>query len=142
MQAGMVNVQAMDNLALREAVAYDRPEIVQALIDAGADVQVWSNAPLQIAAARGLMDLVALLLVNGADAHAVNDLAFRRAASAGHLDVLKVLLKGRASEHVLATCLLDAAWHGHLPVVRYIIEVIVSTCRLVDDAYLRNKQKP
>jgi hypothetical protein len=52
---------------------YDRPDMVQLLLDAGADISVqnqWGRAPLHVAARRGCREVAALLLARGADPNA------------------------------------------------------------------------
>ncbi|UCC82144.1 MAG: ankyrin repeat domain-containing protein [Gemmatimonadota bacterium] len=55
---------------MHRACHYDRPDMVELLLEAGADIGVqnqWGRTPLHVAARRGCSDVAALLLARGAD---------------------------------------------------------------------------
>ena len=86
--------------ALQEAVFMKRTEVVQLLIDAGADVDTQNNegrSPLHVACKSGELDIVKMLVEAGAGV--------------------------RATDNQGCTCLMLAAWHGHTDIVRYLVGV-------------------
>jgi ankyrin repeat protein len=86
--------------ALHLACFYGQEEVVQRLLEAGADFSVRArneqgSTPLQEAAGNGHSDIVLLLLAHGAEVDTRNHqgwTALHLAASQGHQDVVEVLL--------------------------------------------------
>ena len=86
------------NTALQEAVLWKQTDVVQVLIDAGADIYTQNyegRSPLHDACASGLLDIVKMLVRAGAGVRATNH-------------------RGR-------TCLILAAWCGRTEIVRYLV---------------------
>ena len=84
--------------ALQEAVDMKRTEVVQVLIDAGADVDTQNNegrSPLHVSCKSGELDIVKMLVRAGAGV--------------------------RATDNQGCTCLMLAAWQGHTDIVRYLV---------------------
>ncbi len=74
------------------ARAYAHPDIVELLIEAGADVQANNNRALEQACAYGYMPTVKMLIHHGANFRFNNDSALRQAARYGKFDVVKYLV--------------------------------------------------
>ena len=86
--------------ALHFAVQGQHADIVQVLIDAGADIETKNNkvrSPLHLASFSGELTTMKMLVEAGADVRATDD-------------------KG-------ATCLMFAAYHGHTDTVRYLVSL-------------------
>ncbi|TPX66567.1 hypothetical protein SpCBS45565_g04365 [Spizellomyces sp. 'palustris'] len=82
---------------LREAAIAGRPDIVKALIKAGAQVDAQNNVALRLAAAKGHHGIVQVLLDTGkADVHAGADYALAHAIGQGHTEVVSILLQYNA----------------------------------------------
>lgn len=107
-------------------------EVVQLLLDAGADVNVkdyYYGTPLYAAARQGHSDTVKLLLNAKADVNA-KDLHLRTALHAavfqGNSEIVKLLLNAGADVHVrgghYGTALQDAAHFGGIEIVRLLID--------------------
>ena len=73
------------------AVEKNKLEVVELLLEAGADVHVDNDYALKWASMNGYEGVVRLLLEAGADVHADNDLALGLASANGHEGVVKIL---------------------------------------------------
>jgi ankyrin repeat protein len=69
-----------------------RKEVVQLLLNAGADVHAEDDLAIRLASVRGHTEVVQLLLNAGADVHARNDEAIRLASKWGRTEVVQLLL--------------------------------------------------
>lgn len=116
---------------------------VRLLLDWGADpnfqsfsrVGLRKLSPLRVAAEAGHVDIVRLLLEKGANAN--DSEAVGNAARSGHLDIMKILVAAGAdanpsSFYPYTDPFADAAWRGHIHVVRYMLEMGIS----LEDDYL------
>ena len=132
---------------LSVAVAGDKPDVVQVLLEHNADVNIADkagNTPLHLAAQAGSLEIVKLLLAKGADPNALTakvappagkaasspfriqvgqQTALMLAAKANHEDVMRALVAGGADPKIRAqdgtTLLMAAAGSGHLATVQY-----------------------
>lgn len=130
---GLINQQhARGNFApLHEAVDGGRTEIVQVLIDAGADLDNQKSdgrTPLHMAVSRGSIDIVKALLAAGAYVDPVDHdhiTPLHIAASLGHAEMVELLLREGASIHARkrhdVTSLHMAASNGRLEVVKRLV---------------------
>jgi ankyrin repeat protein len=107
------------NKALIDAVKNGRPEIVQTLLDGGADVHaseshgVPRDAALCLAAVRRDPTIVKILLAASADVHATDrymgsDYPLRQAAANGNAETVRVFLAAGADLHGLVHGLRDS----------------------------------
>ena len=121
--AGM-NVNSENGMALVYAVQKGRTEIVETLLDAGADVN--KRTPLIAALRQNQVEIVKILLGKGADVNIENGIGLRIAANSGHIVLVKLLLdKGaditlRTSEG--ETALMDAVREGHIEIVKLLLD--------------------
>lgn len=72
-------------------------DIVEFLIDVGADIHHDIDGPLQVSSQNGHLEIVELLLNKGADIHADVDSPLILASMNGHLKVVELLLDRGAS---------------------------------------------
>ena len=86
--------------ALVIAAMLGNADIVNLLLEYGADVHAQIDHALRAAAAGGYEDVVKLLLEYGADVHANEDQALRTASARDHVNVVKILLEAGADVHV------------------------------------------
>ncbi|EED22542.1 Pfs, NACHT and Ankyrin domain protein, partial [Talaromyces stipitatus ATCC 10500] len=118
--------------ALQWACEQGRLEIVQLLLEKGADVNAkgggYGNA-LQAAAERGHLKIVQLLLEKGADVNAQGGgygNALQDAAEGGHLDIVQLLLEKGADINAqggyYGNALQAAAEGGHLEIVQLLLQ--------------------
>ncbi|KAJ3300674.1 hypothetical protein HK104_008608 [Borealophlyctis nickersoniae] len=77
--------------ALCSAASYGLLEVVDLLLDYGADVHARDEQALRYAASEGHLDVVRLLLEEGADVHACADAALQLAKSKRHGEVVRLL---------------------------------------------------
>ena len=71
----------------------------------------------------GRLDIINFLIENGANVHANNDLALRYSARKGYLDIVKILVENGANVHSFDdTALGLSAKNEHLDVVKYLVE--------------------
>ncbi|KAI0272290.1 ankyrin repeat-containing domain protein [Gloeopeniophorella convolvens] len=114
---------------LQKAVSNGRLDIVQLLLNHGADVNV-KGGTLQEAASKGNRDIVLLLLDHGADVNAKGGLyggsALQEAASNGNLDIIQLLLDHGADVNVpgghYGSALQGAASNGKLDIVQLLLD--------------------
>lgn len=78
-------------LIIASAIGY--ADIVQLLLDTGADVHIRNDYPLRLATHEGHTAVVKLLLENGADIHACTYQVYRLASYRNHIAVTRLLLK-------------------------------------------------
>ena len=125
--------------ALISAAKRGRTDVVQTLLDGGADVHASIHTSysrdeaLCVAAGCGHTRTVKALLAAGADVHAyakdsngIRDLPLRSAASSGHAETIAVLLQAGADVHVDRygipdVALLNAAEGGHTEAVKVLL---------------------
>lgn len=112
---------------IQQAADEDRVDIMQRLIEAGADINCNKNqeTPLTIASDRGFVDVVDFLIANNAliepkdkrDKNALCSAAYR-----GNVDVIDRLLAAGADARFLnpftsSSVLISASYHGHVDVL-------------------------
>jgi ankyrin repeat protein len=98
--AAGADASARDNLGLLIAAQYGDWKSVDRLLAAGASS---SGFILSQAAARGDKDIVQSLIDSGADVHWAGDLSLIKAATFGQEDTVKVLLAAGANVHATMT---------------------------------------
>jgi ankyrin repeat protein len=118
---------------LMTAVKANNPYMVAVLLQHGADVEKpdeqTGETPLAYAAIEGYTEIIEVLLDGKADIEQLyhDSTALMLAAGYGRFDTVKLLVRHGAiinrqpdgSAHTALTC---AAWGGHLPVVKYLLE--------------------
>jgi ankyrin repeat protein len=94
------------NQGLLKACEDGHPDLVRALIEAGADVHVPQRhidmtveGPIRNAVEGGNPEVVKILVAAGADVHTGGDLPVRLAASKGHARAVKALIEAGADFH-------------------------------------------
>lgn len=70
-------------------------EIMELLLEAGADIHAWKDVALRCASETGQVEAVRLLLRGGADAHAMDDDPLRIAEEHGHKEIVGLLQEWR-----------------------------------------------
>jgi ankyrin repeat protein len=114
---------------LEWAINADNTELVQLLLERGADVNAHGGYPLLTAADRGDIEIATLLIAHGAQTDFANDAdvdtAVHQAARGGHIDVLKLLLAKGAKVDAKgvnqSTPLLLAAADDHNDCVEFLL---------------------
>jgi len=98
-------------------------EVIQKLIDEGADPKVNDSNGLRWAARNGHLDIVKVLIDKGAEPSAYNSHALQLAARNGHLEIVKLLIDNGADPTANCSCALRfAAENGHLEIVNLLLE--------------------
>jgi hypothetical protein len=98
-------------------------DVVQLLIQRGADVHADKDAALRVAAQCGHAAAVQLLIQHGADVHANDDSALREASDSGHTAVVQLLIQHGADVHADEDAAMQAAAeNGHVDVVQLLIQ--------------------
>jgi ankyrin repeat protein len=95
---------------------------IELILEKGAD----PSFGLETASCYGYLDIVEYLMEKGADVHAYNDAALRYSAVNGHLDVVKYLVKNGANINIdvkdVALVLVEVVMEGHFDILKYLIE--------------------
>ena len=113
------NVHAMEDIALRLAAENGHLEVVERLLTRGADVKGYA---LMYAVFKGRREVVKRLLAAGANVRDNSDYALRLASCRGHLEVVKCLLAAGAYVHAERDYSLRiASCRGHLEVVKCLL---------------------
>ena len=116
------NVRAENDHVLRQAVDFDRPEMVKLLVGAGANIHALNDYALRISSRDGRTGTVKFLVKAGANVHAENENALRQASMNGHTEIVKLLVEAGANVHVFGeNPLLLAAENGHVEIVKLLI---------------------
>lgn len=117
-----INVNHIDNRTSALVVAAEggHSEVVQKLIDEGADIQDIDVA-MMAAAKRNSPDVVRILLEAGANLKSINS-ALVHAAQRGYLDCVNLLIDARANLSSLNRALIGAAQNNHPQVVSALLE--------------------
>ena len=125
--------------ALQLAVMHGHTQVVQVLLEEGADLVScnWGAQALNVAAQNGYSEIVQCLLDKGVGVDAVdprksNYTPLLWAASCGHTDAVKVLLDRGARTHLIdyvegdpkscSSALVNAATNGHAAVVQLVLD--------------------
>ena len=125
---GNLDINGYMYTALYWAATQGHTEIVQLLLETGANTQAARNTALGISAGNGDREIVKLLLDNGANTEAARntgETALYTSACNGHFEVVKLLLeKGANTEanRYIGTALYASAFNGHLEVVKLLLE--------------------
>ncbi|KAI9327424.1 ankyrin repeat-containing domain protein [Zopfochytrium polystomum] len=104
---GVLDINANDGEALRDAAARGHAEVVRALVAAGADLARREHEALRFASAAGHGEVVRALLAgaggsasgSASGVHARDDEALRVAADRGHVEVVRALVAAGADVH-------------------------------------------
>ena len=120
------DIHADDDFVIRQASMMGLDNIVQVLLDDGANVEIAAHIgePLTVASRCGHVEVVKLLLkagavVNKVDYHGQCE-ALNYACEAGHVQVVELLLKAGAK--IQGYALRQACFNGHIDVVRLLIK--------------------
>ncbi|KAJ3029163.1 hypothetical protein HDV00_009709 [Rhizophlyctis rosea] len=107
---------------VRLAVDNGNREMVQLLLEAGADVDAGDGEAIYTACEGGHFDMVKLMIAHGADLNAVRDGPLQPAAGGGNADIVKFLWDlGVRTEAVGA--MIRAVREGHGDVVKFLLGV-------------------
>jgi len=111
------------NTSLLYASRINYVDLIELLLDHGANIHFDENKPLEKASHDGNIEAVKLLLDYGANVHALNDIALRRASKAGNTEVVKLLLDHGANVHADDNYALRfACKFGHTEVVKLLLD--------------------
>ncbi|KAJ3287681.1 hypothetical protein HK104_008485 [Borealophlyctis nickersoniae] len=109
--------------ALSHAASNGHAEVVQMMLENGADVYADLEGPLMYAAGRGYLKVVRILLEHGANIHYRFDQPLISAAYSGYVEVIRLLLDHGADIHAQGDgALRTAAVHSRLEAVRFLLE--------------------
>ncbi len=109
--------------ALVEAATYNRKEIMEILLDDGADFRFDTETPLITAILKSSLEVIELLLDRGANLHVDNDFPLRMAQLGGKIDSMKLLIQRGANIRVYEDCLIVTACEvGNLEILKVLIE--------------------
>lgn len=98
-------------------------ETVKRLIKEGVNPHQLEEAGLRKAVYKGAIDVVKYLLLIGCDKYECDSSSFMLAASQGHLEIVKLLYHGNKNVDEQQRGLEEAAQHGHIDIVNYLIEI-------------------
>jgi ankyrin repeat protein len=110
------------NEAFCISAKYGYLEMVDFLLQKGANIHANNDFALRWSAANGKLSVVTHLLDHGANIHANDDEALRRSANNGHLEVVQYLIEHGAYIHAMSDeAVRYGAWNGHLDIVKYLV---------------------
>ena len=75
------------------AASHGHLEIVNRLIDLGANIHASNELALRLAVSNGKLYVVKYLIESGADIHWKNDIILRSAIRIGYIDIVKILIE-------------------------------------------------
>jgi len=132
-----VNVRVQNEYALRVASQNGFLQVVQKLIEMGADASIDQYFPLRTAVQNNQIQMARFLL-NHSDIHADDDFCVRSAASDGNVEMFQLLMQHGANPHALDhEALILAAASGHLQLVQAILSIPGSNASARDQMPLR-----
>ncbi|KAF9920714.1 hypothetical protein FBU30_009363 [Linnemannia zychae] len=100
--AGGLSIQKDADKALRYAVRGNDIEMVQLLMDYGADVHAFNEEPVLVAAQKGHVEILRMLILAGADIETKAGAPLRQASESGHTEAVRILCESGA----------DTMWSG------------------------------
>ena len=100
-------ISAYDNYAIQSACERGYLEMVQLLVEKGANIRAAQDMALRKACGNGHLLVVKYLITNGADIHAREDLALREAAKRNHFELVEFLLQSGADPHAKNDLIFD-----------------------------------
>ncbi len=110
--------------ALKHASLKKNLEIIQYLIEKGANIHMNNDIILRNAAFSGNLEIVKYLVSIGANIHTADNYAIRWAAREGYLEIVEYLLDCGvdicANNNYALKCIIE---HGHPLIVKYILEL-------------------
>lgn len=122
----VIKLRRQDSLLMR-AIINNRPDIVQALIAAGANVNYIKEGgytALYMASQRGFKEIVITLIRANANINILNDVdhsSIAAALDARHMEIVKLLIEAGADVSI-GSPLYFAVKHSELEIVKYLIE--------------------
>lgn len=93
------SIHSYEDYALRAACERGYFEMVEYLVENGANIHALEDNPLRKACEKGHLEIVKYLIENGAHIHSRHDVALREAARNNHLEVVKFLIDKGADFH-------------------------------------------
>lgn len=88
------DIQSYENILIKELSMLNKPDVIELILKAGADIHASNDFPLVIASAFGHLDVVKLYLDwGGADPTARNGECIKRAKEEGHIKIVEILEK-------------------------------------------------
>ena len=100
-------ISAYDNYAVQSACDRCYLEMVQLLVEKGANIRAAQDMALRKACGNGHLPVVRFLLEQGAYIHAREDLALREAAKRNHFELVEFLLQSGADVHAKNDLIFD-----------------------------------
>jgi hypothetical protein len=111
-------------------------EIVQYLVEKGADIHVDNDYALLFSAENGHLDVVKYLIEKNGDLDISIEWALLLSAENGHLEVVKYLFELRDNSRIVNDILRSSARNGHLDVVKYLVEECGADIHSADECAL------
>lgn len=122
--SGEIPVDFHNGLALRSAAEGNRLDIIQQLVERGANVTAYGEYPLVRACCHGYMDIIEYLFSKGLHVNEENNTPIRCAIRGGHLHAVKYLIlrgcKLLVNDKYYRDSFEVACVQGHLDMVRYL----------------------
>ena len=87
------NINILSGYSLKIAIRTQNKEMVECLLNHGADIEIDQGAPLTYASRSGNLEMVKLLVSRGANIHANQEKALRCAARWSYLNIIRYLIE-------------------------------------------------
>jgi len=117
-----VNIHATSEYALRVSSQNGSLEIVQQLVQLGADITIENYFPLRTATQYGHIETVKFLIGQGSNIHVDEEYCLRSAASEGNIELLHLFLENGADHTILENeALILACAGGHMKIVESLL---------------------